>query len=87
MPQTPGKWPSLGQAQEAGRVCAKPAKHISLLTDDHNLRLLSEKDLPDTCLSPLFNIYSFFIKDLFIFYLYENMAAVFRHTRRGYRIP
>ena len=30
---------------------------------------------------------SFLKKDLFTFYLYEYIAAVFKHTRRGHRIP
>jgi len=29
----------------------------------------------------------FFFKDLFILRIYEYIAAVFRHTRRGHQLP
>jgi hypothetical protein len=43
--------------------------------------------LIDTCFFKL-GKFSFLLKIyLFIFYVYEDTVAVFRHTRRGHQIP
>jgi hypothetical protein len=76
-----GPW---DQAQETGRMCAKTARHSFLLPNDHNLRLLSDKDFPLALACLLCTSSILFFKIYFLF-IWVHCSCLQTHNRRGIR--